>query len=88
MLDVVSLFMPRFCHALKLLRPKNHQLMAFKKYKLIDDVVDRYQLSFKKENFQVHVRIPQKNDLYVYSLFERYLFKQYLTFNLPIISVF
>lgn len=27
--------------------------MAFKKFKLIDDVIDKYQLSFKKENFLV-----------------------------------
>ena len=27
--------------------------MAFKKYKLIDDVIDKYQLSFKKEHFLV-----------------------------------
>jgi hypothetical protein len=29
--------------------------MAFKKFKLIDDVIDMYQLSFKKENFLVNV---------------------------------
>ncbi|MCU0446641.1 MAG: hypothetical protein MUE85_17175 [Microscillaceae bacterium] len=28
--------------------------MAFKKFKLIDDVVDYFQLSFQKENFLVH----------------------------------
>lgn len=34
--------------------------MAFKKFKLIDDVIDKYQLSFKKENFLVKTAVPIK----------------------------
>jgi hypothetical protein len=43
--------------------------MAFKKYKLIDDVIDKYQLSFKKEPFLVNslpIQMPDslKSDLH------------------------
>jgi hypothetical protein len=33
--------------------------MAFKKFKLIDDVIDTYQLSFKKENFLTNLPLAQ-----------------------------
>jgi hypothetical protein len=36
--------------------------MAFKKFKLIDDVIDKYQLSFKKENFLVNTPRVQMPD--------------------------
>ncbi len=37
--------------------------MAFKKFKLIDDVIDKYQLSFKKENFLVKTAVPVPDSL-------------------------